>query len=277
MASVARRAAGKIKRLILGAKPQPAIVQPEPQSVETPPSPALTRDYYINLPSPIADDLRAMYPAAAPLTIFDIGCCEGEDSIKYARLFPNSTIYAFEPVPSNVAIIRRQLEKYSINNVQLFPIAFSDSVGTASFFVSSGAPEHLPNTEEWDYGNKSSSLLPPGPATISHYPWLKFDEKITVETDTLQRFCKANGIESIDLVHMDIQGAELKVLAGAGPLLSKINALWMEVERMALYEGQPLESEVESFMTANGFLKVKDTVGEVTGDHLYIRRDSGLL
>lgn len=232
----------------------------------------ITRELYINSPSPIEAELHELFGVNAPHVIFDIGACEGEDSIRYAKMYSGASIFAFEPLPDNVAMIKRQLRDYGFEQqVTIFPVALSDSTGTVSFHVSSGAPYDLPNTDDWNYGNKAGSLLAPE-AVCEHYPWLKFDTTIMVQTDTIENFCIANRIGSIDLIHMDVQGAELKVLLGAGPMLANIRAIWMEVERVPLYSRQPLVEEVEAFMDLHNFLKVKDTVTEITGDHLYIKQ-----
>ncbi|MFP3756777.1 FkbM family methyltransferase [Cupriavidus sp. SIMBA_020] len=249
-----------------------AATRPEEAPLAAEPAPQITRDAYIQSPLPIAEELAQLFQLDAPLVIFDIGSCEGEDSIRYARSFPNSRIYAFEPLPANMATLKRQVAAYGATQVEAFPIALSDERGTATFYVSSGAPEHLPNNENWDYGNKSSSLLPPGEVT-DHHPWLKFDQAIEVKTDTLANFCDARGIDHIDLIHMDVQGAELKVLLGAGALLQQVKAIWLEIENVPLYEGQPLAPEMQAFMESQGFVKHKDTVSEISGDHLYVRKD----
>lgn len=70
---------------------------------------------------------------------------------------------------------------------------------------------------------------------------------------------------------MDVQGAELRVLRGAGALLNNVRAIWLEIEKVPLYQGQPLAEEVQGFMGAHGFVKHKDTVSEISGDHLYVR------
>ncbi|MBD1906677.1 FkbM family methyltransferase [Funiculus sociatus GB2-A5] len=228
-----------------------------------------TRDDYIKMPSPIEKELKILFNTHSKLTIFDIGSCEGEDSIKYAKLFPNSKIYSIEALPKNLPILYTNLEKYSTKNVEVLPVALSDKRGKAAFYVSSGNPDNLSRSNDWDYGNKSSSLLPPD-QHIQYWPWCKFNEVIEVETDTLNNVCKYYNIEVIDFLHMDVQGAELKVLKGAGKFLKKIKVIWLEVEHISLYQGQPLKKEVENFMRENGFFKIKDTVNKVTGDHLYL-------
>ena len=230
----------------------------------------VTRDAYIQQPSPITDELKLIFDKNEEIIIFDIGSCEGEDSIRYAKMFPKSKIFAFEPLLDNCEIINRQLKKYDVTQVSLFQIALSDNVGIAKFHVSSGSPEHLPNTDDWNYGNKSSSLLAPD-QVLHHHSWLKFDQEIDVETDTLSNFCEKHMVDHIEIIHMDVQGAELAVLRGAGEMLKKIKAIWMEVENVSLYKDQPLARETQEFMESHGFKKLKDTVSNISGDHLYVR------
>lgn len=228
------------------------------------------RDLYIASEVGIAPKLREVFREDEPLVIFDIGACEGEDSIRYARLFPNARIFAFEPVPENVALIERNLSAYGTTRVELVPCALSSEEGSAVFHLSSGAPEGAANSEEWNYGNKSSSLLPPGDVR-EHHPWLVFDRTIEVRTRTLDGFCRERGIERVDFIHMDVQGAELRVLEGAEGMLPTLRAVWTEVEKVPLYEGQPLADQIERFLTDHGMRKVVDATDAISGDHLYVR------
>jgi FkbM family methyltransferase len=201
--------------------------------------------------------------------IFDIGSCEGEDSIRYARLFPSARIWAVEPLPANVDLIRANLARYGVDRVEVVPLALSDSVGYATLHVSSGRPDDAPADIDWDFGNKSSSLLPPSGHLAAH-PWVHFDKMIEVETDRLDALAQRYGLSGIDYIHMDVQGAELRVLDGAGALLDSVRVIWIEVEAMSLYKDQPLRADVERFMTRRGFEKRLDTVGAVSGDQLYV-------
>lgn len=232
----------------------------------------LKAEKYVKTPVSIEDELRSLFDPEDRLTILDIGACEGLDSVRYAKLFPQSKIYAFEPLEANIDKIRKYKKHFKTTNIEVVPQALSDKEGTATFHVSSGNPEGK-ESDEWDYGNKSSSLLPPDKKLHELHKWLKFEEKVEVATNTLNNFCQSYSIDEIDFIHMDVQGAELMVLKGAGDFLRRIKLIWMEVEEVSLYEQQPLKPEVQSFMAKNGFVKVKDTVNDISGDQLYVRAD----
>jgi FkbM family methyltransferase len=229
-------------------------------------------DTYLNEPLPFERELGKYFHPKDRLIIFDIGSCEGEDTIKLKRKFPNSTIYSFEPLPSNVKIIKKNFKKYGIPDNHVFQIALSNDEGISEFYVSSGHPDELPKTTDWNYGNKSSSLLPPKEHT-KVLKWIKFSKKINVKTQRLDLFCQENSIGKIDFIYLDVQGAELMVLQGAGDMLQKVGMIWLEVEAVELYKNQPLKTDVERFMQKNNFMRVKDTVDKISGDQLYVHRN----
>jgi FkbM family methyltransferase len=230
-----------------------------------------SRSAYVHSPLPIERELRWLFDPAASITIFDIGACEGEDAVRYARLFPNAAVYAVEPIPDNVARIHDTIARYGATTVTVLPLALSDSSGLSRMYVSSGSPPDIEATDDWDFGNKSSSLLAPD-LHLEVHPWVRFNETISVETRRLDGICAERGIERVDFIHLDVQGAELMVLKGAGSSLSEVTAIWLEVEAVPLYRGQPLKGDVEEFLGARDFRKLKDTVGRVSGDQLWIHR-----
>ncbi len=229
----------------------------------------ITRSSYIKSPIEIEFELLQLFNRNDSLVIFDIGACEAEDSIRYSNLFPNSTIYAFEPRMDNCLKGKELIKLYNKQNITLENIALSSQNGTSEFYLSEGEPEQIKNNEEWNFGNKSSSLLPPLDEIKKHTGWLQFNNKIEVNTLRLEDYVADKKITSIDFAHIDVQGAELMVLEGAGAFLSKIKMIWLEVEVVELYKNQPLKNDVEIFMQQNNFVNILDTVNKVSGDQLY--------
>jgi FkbM family methyltransferase len=231
-----------------------------------------TFESYLNTPLVFEKELFSCFDQTSKISIFDIGACEGEDSIKYARMFPNAKIFAFEPLSTNFEKIINNISKYACSNIFAQQVALSSKVGETKFHVSSGRPDEIDSTLDWDFGNKSSSLLPPDKVT-EHHKWLAFNEEIIVKTDTLKNFCDSNGITTIELVHLDVQGAELMVLEGAHEYLKKIQMIWLEVESVSLYQNQPLKKDIEDFMAKHNFINVIDQVSDIAGDQLYLSAD----
>lgn len=226
-------------------------------------------ELYLKTPFEIEKELLEYFKFKKPKYIFDIGACDGLDSIKYSWLFPKAKVFSFEPIENNYKLFVKNIEKYNVKNIVIEQIALSDNNGVAEFYLSSGSPEDIDNPD-WDYGNKSSSLLKPN-KTTEILPWLKFENKQMVRTKTLSSYMVENKIDVIDFIHMDVQGAELMVLNGAKEHLKNIKMIWLEVENIELYKNQPLKNDVEDFLSQNNFKKIKDTVNAIAGDQLWIQ------
>jgi len=76
----------------------------------------------------------------------------------------------------------------------------------------------------------------------------------TLDVTTLERFARAQGIAAVDFIKIDIQGAELEFLEGAGAILDSVLCMVCEVEFVALYKGQPLYGDVDAFLRSRGFM-----------------------
>jgi FkbM family methyltransferase len=227
--------------------------------------------HYLAHMAPAERELKRLFRRGERLVIFDVGACEGEESIRYALAFPRARIFAFEPLPSNQRLVRENFDRYHITSAELIDVALSDHDGTAQFHVSSGKPPEAFAGEDWNYGNKSSSLLPPA-AQDPLFGWVEFNQKITVKTQTLDGFATSRGIDHIDFVHMDVQGAEYLVLAGASQMLRRTTAVWLEVAEKEIYRGQHVRTQIEQEMAAAGFAKTLELSRGVEGDQFYVNR-----
>jgi len=217
--------------------------------------------------------LNELFRKDASLVIFDIGACEGESSMRYSRQFSNANVYTFEPVPGNFKLVEKNVAQFAATNVHPFQLCLSNKTGTAEFYVSSGRPDEFKDKElDWEFGNKSSSLLAPD-KTLEAYDWIEFKDKISVPTIRLDNFTTEHKISHIDFIHMDVQGAELMVMEGAGDFLKNIRSLWLEVEEISLYKNQPLRKDVENFFKQRGFIKILETKLNVFGDQFWCERN----
>jgi FkbM family methyltransferase len=125
---------------------------------------------------------------------------------------------------------------------------------------------------------QSSSILELGTHRI-HHPHIHVVQKtklITKRFDSVLRDHEDKiGIDSVDFVNLDVQGAELKVLRGFGDCFSEnqnIRAVYTEVNTEEVYVGCALLYEIDSFLEQFGFKRVATAMTDANwGDALYLR------
>jgi FkbM family methyltransferase len=173
------------------------------------------------------------------LCIFDVGAHYGETALRYNTLFPGASIYSFEPFPDSVVKFRQNVREYS--NIKVFEHALSNVQGESILYSnSSDATNSLLDS------NKTDSWIDNETKT---------NDTITVKTDTVDSFCQRMNIGSIDILKLDVQGAELLTLQGASGMLQgkKINLIYTEVEFIEIYKGQPLFHDITTYLLQYGY------------------------
>ncbi|KRQ09656.1 FkbM family methyltransferase [Bradyrhizobium sp. DASA03076] len=161
--------------------------------------------------------------------ILDIGCNDGTDTKRFVELCPEARFYCFEPDPRAVVRFKKNLHS-ALDKVRLFEIAISDRNGKIDFHPSNGDGE----VEEWDL---SGSIRRPK-NHLAEYEWVRFDKPISVETRRLDDWSSEAKLDKIDLIWMDVQGAESDVIAGGKRALSNTRFIYTEYSDRELYEGQ---------------------------------------
>lgn len=89
----------------------------------------------------------------------------------------------------------------------------------------------------------SSSICRPT-GHLEYFPWCKFDQTCRVSCITLDSLAESEGLDRIDLLWVDIQGAEGQMIAGGAETLSRTRYLFIEAESKELYENQALEPDL---------------------------------
>lgn len=159
----------------------------------------------------------------------------------YKRLVDcgGAEVWGFEPMPEAFAA----LEPMQTDTRHYLPDAVGD-----------GAPGILKITK----GGGFSSLLTPDATTLSFLGrWsalMQVVEEVPVETKRLDDIAALPGI---DLLKIDVQGAELAVFKGARDKLSNALMVITEVAFVPLYEGQPLLDAQMRELQRQGFVMHK--------------------
>jgi FkbM family methyltransferase len=169
-----------------------------------------------------------------PNVILDVGSRDLDQSIELKQHFPTSRIIAFEPNPPQFEICKQRAAQF--NNIEVHNLALSDEDGVLDFWVVDGNPG-------------GSSLLEPIYVPFSHNRW----SKISVNCKRLDNVLKELAINQVDVMWMDAQGVELKVLKGMGEYINTVQTLHTEACPNAYYKGHILQNEVENFLKDNNF------------------------
>jgi len=130
-------------------------------------------------------------PVSNPATIIDIGANIGAASLFFAKRFPDAVVYAFEPFEKNFSFLKKNIE---INDLQerVIPVkkAVGDSDGELNLYLNCD-------------NDGCHSLL---------RTWNPQGKAVEVPVITLDNFIKEKKINKIDLLKIDCEGMELKVL-----------------------------------------------------------------
>lgn len=132
------------------------------------------------------------------MVAFDIGAHVGYYTLLSSALVGKSgTVVAFEPLPENIAYLRRHVEINQLVNVQIVEAAVADRDGATTFSI---AP--------------SRSM-----------GYLTEEGGLEVEVVSLDRFLEKDDSAIPQVLKIDVEGGELRVLKGAQDLITTYRPL----------------------------------------------------
>jgi FkbM family methyltransferase len=174
-----------------------------------------------------------------PAVFCDIGASNGIWSDAIQLTCPEAEYYLFEPLADAVPFykedLRMRLERQ--RNFHLYAVALSDHNGTAEIFATH---------DGW-----GSSLLNRG-----EIPEVK--ELVHVPLHTLDDFVRENNLPSPQVMKLDVQGGERRVLTGAHQSMVTTDVIFMETWLSPEYgPDTPLLTEMIAFLRRAGFTLVE--------------------
>jgi FkbM family methyltransferase len=178
--------------------------------------------------------------------IFDIGSCHALESVEFAKRFNNARVFTFEANPVSYEVCLENVKNYS--SITVINEAVNDYDGLCKFY-----PMDKDNTiTTWEDGNQGASSLYKANGAYDHIEkYVQYE--IEIPCTRLDTFCKKNNINFIDIIWMDLQGAELKALQSLGSLLETVQIIHTELEVNPMYEGQCVFNDVHEFLLDNQF------------------------
>ena len=137
--------------------------------------------------------------------ILDIGANIGVMTATIARKYNTANVYAFEPIPQNIAAIKRTIRYYQLNNVVLFPIALGNENKEVKMImptVQGSKMQGLSHILETDDGKEPSEIFFVPMQRLDDIPALQLLTRITA-------------------IKIDAENFEYYVLMGGKELLAK--------------------------------------------------------
>ena len=146
--------------------------------------------------------LSVVMRAQAVETIFDVGANVGEWSELAAAAAPRAKLHSFEPVPATYEHLRQRCGAHP--NATLNNMGLSDAPGELTIY-------HSPD---------ANALATCVAGFVESYHGIRPQpQKVAVTSGDL--YCAERGIESIDLLKIDVEGYESNVLRGFARMLAE--------------------------------------------------------
>jgi len=173
--------------------------------------------------------------------IFDVGAHHGQVVLKFRELFPSSRIYAFEPFRPSFTELKAKTEHDS--NIFIYDFGLCDSEGFKSFSSNSNTATNSLLSSD----NSGAQTWGPG--------LLETKEIIQAKFSTIDSVVAALRISRIDILKLDVQGAEHLVFAGAKNTFKRgiISLIYSEIITQPTYKGQKRFDDALTQIYNNGF------------------------
>jgi len=179
-----------------------------------------------------------------PRAIVDVGAAGGKWTSQVLEIFPEAQFLMVDPLKENESALKALAGGHP--NVRYWSGALGSHAGELDLHV---------------HGNQSSMFTS---------EWGQGAEVRRVPLRTLDALAQELGFGEIDGLKLDVQGAELEVLAGATETLRRCKVVQVEVMFRQVYERAPLAHDIVRFFAEQGF-RIFDVASTVN------RKDRALL
>lgn len=174
--------------------------------------------------------------------VIDVGANIGSTALRFAQKVGQSgKVYGFEPDPANFAKCQKNISLNSFGNILLEPLALGAEEANLTLFRVS--PRN------------------PGMNKIMDQP--PDESAVKVRSVKLDTYLGESGIKRVDLIKIDVEGFELRVLEGAKDTIQMYHpALFVEVSDSPLRAGGASASELIRKLHSWGYAMVRADNGQ---------------
>jgi FkbM family methyltransferase len=175
------------------------------------------------------------------MTILDIGAHIGLMSIPFSkRTGPEGKVFAFEPTPTTVRVLEKTVKLNGGSNVSIEPYALSHKKGKLTFHISENEVDN------------SNSL-------VNNKRTDRMENAIEVDVSTIDDIVREKGLERIDFIKIDVEGAELQVLKGGDQTISKFRPpMILSIHPDSIKNFGDSQTEIWDYLKQHGYSIIVD-------------------
>lgn len=178
--------------------------------------------------------------------LIHIGANSGQERNHYKKLGVKRVIW-IEADPQVYKILLKNIKNYKNNNAYNYLVS-QENKSNVQFNIANN-------------NSNSSSVLKLKQAKRL-YPGLNYTKKIFLNSKNLQTIIRKKKINlsNFNCLVLDVQGAELSVLKGAGNKISKFRYIKLEASEFEMYKQNCFYHEISEYLSLFGFKEIKKVV-----------------
>jgi FkbM family methyltransferase len=175
--------------------------------------------------------------------VVDAGAFTGDYTVYASRkVGPTGRVLAFEPDPKTCRILERNLKRERFQNVTIIPKGLWNENTTLTFEVLNSLQSHVA-------ANPAPGAGDPGPRPV---PGRSSSNSVQVEVVRLDDELEKLGLSKVDVLKMDIEGAEIQAIEGCEKVLAE-NNVHVAIAAYHIVNGRTTSFFLEEFLRARGY------------------------
>jgi FkbM family methyltransferase len=175
--------------------------------------------------------------------VVDVGANRGDFSLAASMVYPGAQVMLVEPLPKLQPELERRCARRN-GRWRLATCALGSRAGSATLHVD-------PNFDA------IGSLLEFSEEYLEANPLARPNQSLTCTVRTLDELCAEQGIQTIDLLKIDVEGFEFEVLQGAARMLHATTALIIELSLVRRGGGSEALTRMLEVLSAAGLRLVE--------------------